>query len=190
MEPPSGSKRLKPAFTLFKYYNMARIHLITGGQRSGKSSFAQKIVLEKTDRPLYIATSRHWDEDYTKRIQRHQKDRGDKWETIEEDIHLSLLNIDNRIVVLDCITLWLTNIFYDLEGDVEKSLEKAKEEWELFKKKDAEIYVVTNEIGMGGHSTNAVQIKFTDVQGWMNQYIAKEAETVTLMVSGIPVKVK
>ncbi len=169
---------------------MAHIHLITGGQRSGKSSFAQKIVLEKTNRPLYIATSRLWDEDHAQRIRRHQNDRGDQWETIEEEVLLSTLNIDKRIVVLDCVTLWLTNIFFDLEGNVEKSLEKAKEEWSLFMKNDAEVYVITNEIGMGGHPTNSVQIKFTDVQGWMNQYIAKEAETVTLMISGIPVKIK
>ena len=169
---------------------MAHIHLITGGQRSGKSSLAQKLVLEKSDHPLYIATSRMWDEDHTQRIRRHQSDRGDQWETIEEEVYLSILNIDKRIVVLDCITLWLTNIFFDLEGDVEKSLAKAKEEWNLFKQKNAEVYVITNEIGLGGHPTNSVQIRFTDVQGWMNQYIAKEAETVTLMVSGIPVKIK
>jgi adenosylcobinamide kinase / adenosylcobinamide-phosphate guanylyltransferase len=169
---------------------MAHIHLITGGQRSGKSSFAQNIVLKKSNHPLYIATSRLWDEDHAQRIRRHQSDRGDQWETIEEEVHLSTLDIDNRIVVLDCITLWLTNIFFDLEGNVEKSLAKAKEEWNLFSKKNAEIYVITNEIGMGGHPTNSVQIKFTDVQGWMNQYIAREAETVTLMVSGIPVKIK
>jgi len=169
---------------------MAHIHLITGGQRSGKSSFAQRIALEKSEYPLYIATSRQWDDDHIQRIRRHQSDRGDQWETIEEEVYLSTLNIDNRIVVLDCITLWLTNIFFDSEGDVEKSLAKAKEEWNLFRKKDAEVYVITNEIGMGGHQTNSVQIKFTDVQGWMNQHIAKEAETVTLMVSGIPVKIK
>lgn len=169
---------------------MAHIHLITGGQRSGKSSFAQNIVLQKTEHPLYIATSRRWDDDHTQRIQRHQSDRGNLWETIEEEKYISKLNINGRIVVLDCITLWLTNIFYDLEGDVEKSLAKAKEEWDIFKQKDAEVYVITNEIGMGGHPTNSVQIKFTDVQGWMNQHIAKTAETVTLMVSGIPVKVK
>jgi len=169
---------------------MAHIHLITGGQRSGKSSFAQIIALKKSENPLYIATSRRWDADHEQRILRHQSDRSDKWETIEEEVNISSLNIDGRIVVLDCITLWLTNIFFDLEGDVEKSLAKAKEEWNRFKTKDAEVYVISNEIGMGGHPTNAVQIKFTDVQGWINQHIAKEAETVTLMISGIPVKIK
>jgi adenosylcobinamide kinase/adenosylcobinamide-phosphate guanylyltransferase len=169
---------------------MAHIHLITGGQRSGKSSFAQHIAIEKSEHPLYIATSRRWDDDHAQRIIRHQNDRSDKWETIEEEVSLSSVDIDNRVVVLDCITLWLTNIFFDLKGDVEKSLLKAKEEWNLFKIKEGEVYVITNEIGMGGHPTNSVQIKFTDVQGWMNQYIAKEAESVTLMVSGIPLKIK
>lgn len=169
---------------------MAHITLITGGQRSGKSSFAQKTVEEKDDSPIYLATAKIWDKDFEKRVKRHQSDRGEQWTTIEEEFEISKHDLSGKTVMLDCITLWLTNIFYAHKDDVDKSLEIAKVEWDKFIQQDFDLYVVTNELGMGVHPMNEVAMKFADLQGWMNQYIAKHADKVTLMVSGIPVEVK
>ena len=93
-------------------------------------------------------------------------------------------------MVIDCVTLWSTNFFFDNDSDVDKSLREIKEEFDRFTGQEATFIFVTNEIGMGGVSPNEVQRRFTDLQGWMNQYIASKADQVVLMVCGIPVKVK
>ena len=95
-----------------------------------------------------------------------------------------------EVAVIDCVTLWLTNFFFANDADTDKSLELAKAEFDKFTTPDATYIFVTNEIGNGGVSDNAVQRKFTDLEGWMNQYIASKADEVILMVSGIPVKIK
>ena len=140
---------------------MKRIILITGGQRSGKSSKAEELALNLSDNPVYMATAHVWDEEFRERVRRHQARRGPQWTNIEEEINLSRHDMTGRVVVIDCVTLW-----------------------------DATYIFVTNEIGSGGISDNAIQRQFTDLQGWMNQYIASKADEVILMVSGIPVEVK
>ena len=167
-----------------------RIILVTGGQRSGKSGYAQRLALELSDCPVYMATSRVWDEEYRKRIERHQRDRGPQWTNIEEEKQLSRHQLSGRTVLIDCVTLWCTNFFFDVNADTDSALEAAKEEFDRFTKQDATFIFVTNEIGMGATSDNEIQRKFTDMQGWMNQYIAEHADEVWLMVSGIEVKVK
>lgn len=169
---------------------MAKISLITGGQRSGKSSFAQNKALELSENPVYLATSRIWDADFKQRIKRHQADRGAEWENIEEEKQIDQLDLNNKTIVLDCITLWLTNIFHDNEYDLEKSLNEAKLIWNKLIKIDCTLIVVTNELGMSMHAETEVGRKFTDLQGWMNQHIAKLADEVILMVSGIPMTIK
>lgn len=169
---------------------MNQTTLITGGQRSGKSSYAQTMAESLSNQPVYLATARHWDEDFTQRIKRHQADRDNRWQTVETDRYLSDINMSGAVVLVDCITLWLTNIFHDLNYDVDAALEEAKNEWSRFVAMNNRLIVVTNELGMGIHATNEVSRKFTDLQGWTNQFIAKNAEEVILMVSGIPMKVK
>ncbi|MDX8341079.1 bifunctional adenosylcobinamide kinase/adenosylcobinamide-phosphate guanylyltransferase [Draconibacterium sp. IB214405] len=169
---------------------MAQITFITGGQRSGKSSFAQKRAEENSDAPVYLATAHIWDEDFHNRVKRHQSDRCGKWTTIEEEIEISKHDLAGKTVILDCVTLWLTNIFYQNKNDVDTSLEIAKREWDKFINQEMELFVVSNELGMGVHPENEIARKFADLQGWMNQYIAKTANEVFLMVSGIPVQVK
>ena len=169
---------------------MKKIILITGGQRSGKSTKAEELALQLSDNPVYLATAHIWDEEFRIRVQKHKERRGPQWTNIEEEINLSKHDVTGRVVVIDCITLWLTNIFYQADSEVEKSLEAAKKEFDAFTQRDATYIFVTNEIGLGGVSTNQLQRKFTDLQGWMNQYVAQKADEVILMVSGIPVKVK
>lgn len=170
--------------------HMKQIILITGGARSGKSKYAERLALTFSPNPVYLATSRIWDEEFRQRVIRHQADRGPEWTNIEEDKELSRHSLSGRVVLIDCVTLWCTNFFFDLDSNVEKSLEAVKEEFERFVKQDATFIFVTNEIGMGGTSENLIQRKFTDLQGWANQYIASRADKVVLMVSGIPLVVK
>jgi adenosylcobinamide kinase / adenosylcobinamide-phosphate guanylyltransferase len=169
---------------------MSEIIFITGGQRSGKSRYAQQLAEEKSDCPVYLATARVWDNDFAQRIRRHQSDRGPQWKTIEEEKYLSKLDLKGKIVVLDCVTLWLTNLYHDNGYDVDMSLSQAKDEWEKFTAQDFTLIVVSNELGMGVHPEHEVARKFADFQGWINQYIASLANKAILMVSGIPIIIK
>jgi len=169
---------------------MAKIIFITGGQRSGKSSFAMQKAMELSPNPVYLATSRIWDDDFKNRVDRHKNDRQENWINIEEEKEISKHNLTGKVVVIDCITLWLTNFFTDSKFDLEKSLELAKKEWNKFIDQDFTVFVISNEIGMGIHAETPGARKFTDMQGWMNQYIAKKANEVILMISGIPVIIK
>lgn len=167
-----------------------KIYLITGGQRSGKSGYAQRLALSLSPRPVYLATSRIWDEEFRRRVERHQQDRGSEWTNVEEEKYLSRHDLAGRIVVIDCVTLWGTNFFFDNDSQVDLSLTQLKEEFEKFTMQDACFIFVTNELGMGGVAMDEIQRKFTDMQGWLNQYIASRADEVVLMVSGIPIKIK
>lgn len=169
---------------------MKRIILITGGQRSGKSKKAEELALSLSANPVYVATAHIWDDEFRERVRKHQTRRGPQWTNIEEEINLSRHDLSGRVVVIDCVTLWLTNFFFANHSDTDLSLELAKAEFDRFTAPDATYIFVTNEIGSGGVSDNAIQRKFTDLQGWMNQYIASKAHEVILMVSGIPVEVK
>ena len=169
---------------------MKRIILITGGQRSGKSSYAEKLALSSSPTPVYIATSRIWDEEFRQRVIKHQERRGSEWTNIEEEKELSRHQVKDNVVLIDCVTLWCTNFFFDLDADVEAALQAVKQEFDNFIQQNATFIFVTNEIGSGAVSENAIQRRFTDLQGWMNQYIASKADQVYLMVSGIPVPIK
>ena len=89
---------------------MKRIILITGGQRSGKSCKAEELALSLSDHPVYLATAHIWDEEFRERVRRHQERRGPQWTNIEEETALSKHDMTGRVVVIDCVTLWLTNI--------------------------------------------------------------------------------
>lgn len=166
-----------------------KIILVTGGQRSGKSRQAEEIALSLANNPVYVATAHIWDDEFRERVQKHQERRGPQWTNIEEEKYLSKHDLTGRVAVIDCVTLWLTNFFFET-SDVEQTLEAVKQEFDRFTSHDATYIFVTNEIGSGGVSENALQRKFTDLEGWMNQYIASKADEVILMVSGIAVKIK
>ena len=148
----------------------------------------RRISLSPT--PVYIATSRIWDEEFRQRVIKHQERRGPEWTNIEEEKELSRHQVKDNVVLIDCVTLWCTNFFFDLDADVEAALQAVKQEFDNFIRQDATFIFVTNEIGSGAVSENAIQRRFTDLQGWMNQYIASKADQVYLMVSGIPVPIK
>ena len=187
---------------------MAKIIMITGGQRSGKSSFAERMALELTEGckqgPVYLATARIWDSEFAHRVELHKARRGERWTNLECEKYLSDCNLQGRVVVIDCVTLWATNFFFDLSAAaesaeaadaadgtlVERVLGLMKRELHKLAKLEATLIFVTNEIGLGGVSENKLQRQFTDIEGWFNQHLAEYAQEVYLMVSGIPVKIK
>ena len=192
---------------------MKKIILITGGERSGKSVYAEQLALSLSSNPVYLATARIWDEEFRQRVAIHRERRGPQWTNIEEEKHLSRHALTGRTVLVDCVTLWATNFFFDHRPQaalpahdgtetvesrqaragirqVEETLQAIQEEFMRFTAQDTTFIFVTNEIGMGGVSTQEVQRRFTDLLGWTNQFVAAQADEVYLMVSGIPVKIK
>jgi adenosylcobinamide kinase/adenosylcobinamide-phosphate guanylyltransferase len=169
---------------------MSKLIFITGGARSGKSRYAQELALEHSARPVYVATARLWDEDFRERVARHRQDRDECWTLLEEEKQLSRLPLDGQVAVIDCVTLWITNYFSDLRYDIDACLAACRQEIDALLKRDAVLIVISNEIGMGMHADTAAGRKFTDLQGWVNQYLAARADNVILMISGIPLTVK
>lgn len=171
---------------------MRRIILITGGQRSGKSTYAEQLALKFSPNPVYVATAHIWDEEFRQRVLIHQERRGPQWTNIEEELHLSHHAVEGRVVLVDCLTLWSTNFFFldGKEQPVQQTVDAVCAEFDRFVEQDAIFIFVTNEIGLGGTSPNDVQRHFTDVLGWVNQHVAAVADKVVLMVSGIPLTIK
>lgn len=165
-----------------------KIIFITGGVRSGKSRYAQDTALALSNNPIYLATARRWDDDFNERIAHHQNDRDERWTNIEEEKHFASLPLDNRVVVIDCVTLWLTNFFVDSKNDIQQCLAAIEQEMNALKQRPGTFIIISNEIGMGMHADTAIGRKFADLQGWTNQLIAKQADEVIFMVSGRALK--
>ena len=169
----------------------SKITLVTGGQRSGKSEFAESLALKLSQRPAYLATARIFDEEMQQRVDLHKRRREDRWINLEEPLYVGETDLrEADVILLDCLTLLSTNWFFEDKEDVERSLRDIREQIGKLISKGKSVIIVTNEIGMGGVSENAMQRKFTDLQGWMNQYVASIADDVYLLVSGIPLKIK
>lgn len=166
------------------------IIFVSGGVRSGKSAYAQKRALELTDKPVYIATAKIWDEDFRDRVNRHQLDRGPEWTTYEAYKDLSMLPVNERIVVIDCVTLWLTNFFMDHNNDIELALRDFKKEIDSLMQLKGTFIIISNELGMGLHADTLIGRKFADLQGWANQYVAEQATEAVFVVSGLPLFLK
>lgn len=166
------------------------IILITGGARSGKSRYAQELALSLTDSPVYVATARKWGGDFDDRIRRHQSDRSDAWTTLEVEEEVSAAPINGHVAVIDCVTLWLTNFFLKYKNDIDKCLASFTAEIDRLQAMSGTFIIVTNEIGMGVHAETEIGRKFTDLQGWANQYAAAKAGKAIFMVSGLPLTLK
>lgn len=163
---------------------------VTGGARSGKSSYALNKALELSKNPVYIATAKVWDKEFEQRVDRHKKERGPEWTSFEQWQNLSSLPLTGKVVVIDCVTLWLTNFFVEYKENVDECLNVFKKEMEDILKVDATFILISNEIGMGVHAHTESGRKFTDLQGWANQYAASKADEAIFMVSGIPMVIK
>ena len=169
-----------------------KVILITGGARSGKSRYAEQRAGELGPRLLYIATAEARDQEMRQRIAEHRKRRGNNWVTIEEPLELTttLLAQQSRMdcALVDCLTLWLSNLL--LAYEVKYAREKVERVVETAKQLDFHLIWVSNEIGWGIVPDNSLAREFRDLSGWANQRLATVANEVVLMVTGIPMIVK
>jgi adenosylcobinamide kinase/adenosylcobinamide-phosphate guanylyltransferase len=163
---------------------------ITGGARSGKSRFAQEKALQLSKSPVYVATAHIWDDNFAERVQLHKNERGPEWTTYESETDIYKLPIENQVVVIDCVTLWLTNLFVAFENNIDQSLTAFKEEIDAIAQLSGTFIIISNEIGMGVHAETEIGRKFTDLQGWANQYVASKADEAIFIVSGLPLNLK
>jgi adenosylcobinamide kinase / adenosylcobinamide-phosphate guanylyltransferase len=166
-------------------------YLITGGSRSGKSRYALELA-KSAKKPFYIATAGIGDEEMKDRIIKHQAERGEHWTTIEEQIDLAyaIQKANNEaadFIIVDCLTLWISNIMFKDTVELEFELDKLKL---IIKKIDTPLVLVTNEVGCGIVPDNPLAREFRDTAGIVNQEIAKMVDNVILTVSGIPMVIK
>ena len=186
---------------------MSKVILVTGGARSGKSTYAEKLALDTKSKVLYIATSIPFDEEMKDRVKQHKARRPKNWSTFEgyKDLKQVFSNekLDFDTIILDCITIMITNLLYDETGeDIEsfnqeainriekKILEEVADFLDYAEKTSKTLIMVTNEIGFGIVPEYKLARVFRDIAGRINQYIASRADEVTIVVCGIPLKIK
>jgi adenosylcobinamide kinase/adenosylcobinamide-phosphate guanylyltransferase len=139
---------------------------------------------------VYLATSRRWDDEHAARIERHRADRGPEWVTVEEPLEIAGAALGHPVVVLDCVTLWLTNVFAREDSDLDRSLHVAKQEIDRCLQRVNTWIWISNELGQGVHAGTPSARRFVDLQGFVNQHLAAQVETVALMVAGLPHVIK
>ena len=187
---------------------MSQFTLITGGARSGKSSFAE-LLAARTALPArtvtYIATARIWDEEMTSRVKKHREQRPATWQLIEEPLKipetLLLLDDQDTVILLDCVTLWLTNLLLAEEAKAPakqiqaeeteaKILSLVRETARLAREIRPEVIFVTNEVGQGIVPDNALARTYRDLAGRCNQILAQHADKVYWVLAGLPMEIK
>jgi len=172
------------------------IELVLGGARSGKSRYAEKQAQE-TDKPvLYIATAEARDAEMQARIARHRQDRPGHWQTLEEPVALgqAIARYDNaeQCILVDCLTLWLSNILFDRKGKLTESrLQQEKAELlAALSASSGDIILVSNEVGQGIVPIEKTTRRFVDEAGFLHQDIARISAKVTLICAGLPLSLK
>ena len=177
---------------------MSHIIFITGGARSGKSTFAEKRAAESGSPLGYLATAQSLDSEMDQRVTLHRERRGDEWHTIEEPIFLAeeLARCDGQYqaILVDCVTLWLSNLLFKYEAAGEKCEKRIHEELlrliDTVQEMVTPVILVSNEVGMGIVPDNALSRMFRDIAGTANQTLAAAADEVHVVISGIPLKLK
>ncbi len=172
---------------------MGKITFILGGARSGKSSYALKMAQKRHKKVAFIATCEPKDLEMKKRIAAHKNFRPKNWQTFEEpkDIYGLLKSIGDKfeLIILDCLTLWVSNLL--LKGlNEEKLIDEIQRILDLLKKIKAKSVIVSNEVGLGIVPGNKLSRDFRDITGKINQIVAKKAEEVIFMASGLSLKIK
>jgi adenosylcobinamide kinase/adenosylcobinamide-phosphate guanylyltransferase len=167
--------------------------LITGGCRSGKSRFALDYANQHFSKKLYLATCEALDEEMAQRIEHHKKMRGPEWRTVEEPIdivdQIGLHGTGVEVILLDCLTLWLSNLLIKWDDDL-RIIEETERLINAMKQSQPAFLIVSNEAGMGIVPADPLSRRFRDLSGMANQKMAEAAHTAILMVSGIPVFLK
>ena len=166
------------------------ITLVLGGARSGKSAYAERLAIQSGLRPIYLATGTGGDDEMADRIREQQQRRGDIWTTVEEPLNLvptlSTQAAEGSVVLLDCLTLWLSNLM-TLSRDVE---DETKQLVAGLGELSGPVIVVTNEVGLGIVPANDLARQFRDHAGRLNQAVAAVSDRVVMMVSGLPMSLK
>ena len=172
---------------------MGRIILITGGCRSGKSTFGISLAERDYARKVFLATAEALDAEMQERIKKHKGKRGSGWQTVEEPIEIAKVFKEHSqeadVILLDCITLWISNLMMK-NWDTRKIFSYVDAMLKSTKSISPEVILITNEVGWGIVPANKLARDFRDIAGTVNQRIAGAAESVVLLVSGIPVCIK
>jgi len=167
-------------------------HLILGGAKSGKSAYAEKLVTVYPAPYIYVATAQVLDEEMADRVRAHQKRRVHSWESVESPLDLMKTLADlqgrRRAVLVDCLTLWLTNLL--LRTPVEPPEEALADLVNFIQVADYPLFLVSNEVGGGIVPENALARRFRDLAGFANQQVAAACRAVTLVVAGLPLRLK
>jgi len=170
-----------------------KVIFITGGCRSGKSRYALDYVNQHFLKKLYLASCEALDEEMAQRIEHHKKMRGPEWHTIEEPVEIvdKIRQYGDKVevILLDCITLWLSNILMKWDSD-SRIMDEVDRFVDVIKQSPTSFIIVSNEVGMGIVPAEPLGRRFRDLSGMVNQKIAEVADTVIYMVSGIPMFLK
>lgn len=177
--------------------------LVLGGARSGKSSFAEELAASNGSRVVYVATAAASDDEMARRIANHRRRRPAGWLTVEETHRLERVIREYErkagVLLIDCLTMWVTNLLLDESLPASGSTAEDKESFILEQARQlggtaaaspARVIMVANEVGLGLVPDNALGRSFRDVAGRVNQLLAREAEEVYLVVAGLPVEIK
>lgn len=173
---------------------MAKVVFITGGTRSGKSGFAQQQAESCAGELLYVATAEVRDEEMGQRVERHQQARGERWSTLEEPLDLAgklpAAAEGKSALLLDCVTLWISNLFFAHGEEVEPVFAAVETFIASWQRIDIPLYLVSNELGSGVVPENAMARLFRDLAGEVNQQLAAAADEAFLVASGLPLRLK
>ncbi|MGW8193431.1 MAG: bifunctional adenosylcobinamide kinase/adenosylcobinamide-phosphate guanylyltransferase [Desulforhopalus sp.] len=179
---------------------MARIILVTGGARSGKSSFALELAESISKKRLFVATCPQLDEEMSERVSRHQREReGRGWITLESELELESVFTNHAkgygVILLDCITLWVNNLLFSnkkQDGMIDDAIvaEECSRWLQRADQLKATVILVTNEVGLGVVPDNALARRYRDLVGTCNQLIGRRADDVVLVSCGIPLYLK
>ena len=180
--------------------NSSHITLILGGARSGKSSYAQSLAEESGKSVTFIATAQALDEEMSARIQKDRAERPAHWETLEVpfDIASHVQDIKSDVVILDCMTLLISNLLIQFVEDdlVDETLfmpsvqKEVDELLSAIREQNQDWIIVSNEVGLGLVPPYPMGRVYRDALGWANQRLAREADKVIFMVAGIPMVIK
>ncbi|TCU12954.1 adenosylcobinamide kinase /adenosylcobinamide-phosphate guanylyltransferase [Rhizobium sullae] len=163
---------------------------VLGGARSGKSRFAERLIADSDLERHYVATGRAWDEEMRARIEQHKADRGPLWTTHEEPLdllsRLSAIDREGRAILVDCLTLWVTNLMMEGRDMAAEFVALAS----FLPKAKARLVIVSNEVGLGIVPESRMARDFRDHAGRLHQMIAAEAADVYFIAAGLPLKMK
>jgi adenosylcobinamide kinase/adenosylcobinamide-phosphate guanylyltransferase len=165
----------------------AQSTLVIGGARSGKSRYAEELIMAQPPPWMYIATAESWDDEMKARIAEHRGRRGERWQTVDAPLDLAgSLEATPSAALVDCLTLWLSNLML-AERDIDAEITRLEQ---IMDARQTPLVLVSNEVGSGIVPDNALARRFRDWQGRLNQRIAASADRVVLMVAGLPMVLK